>query len=264
MDGEGDALARQDARVDADDTARVSESNGPPLLPPPMNAVLWIKTRSSSGLTGARSEALRIPLTIPFVAVKFSPWGCPIAVTVSPERGKCPRAQGKGPGGRRRLFELQDRQIPLLVVGAQTLDAGRVPVLELEHHTALAARAHDVEIGRDQPFVIDQKPAAKADLLPRLVLDVDEHDALVGPLDQIAQPELRLLCSLGFPFLGQLPARPAHQQAGDRGDRDNHRETSLAPIPSQPVIEDLFVLVDAHGNDPWVTGRRGHNRAQDS
>jgi hypothetical protein len=45
-------------------------------------------------------------------------------------------------------------------------DAGRVPILELEHHARLGCLCHDMEIGRDQSLVIDQKPAAKRDLLP--------------------------------------------------------------------------------------------------
>ena len=60
-----------------------------------------------------------------------------------------------------------------------------------------------MKVGRDQPLVIDEEPAAKADLLTRSVLDIDQHDTLVGSLDQVTQLELGLLW---LPELS-LPAR---------------------------------------------------------
>ncbi len=83
-------------------TRPASESSGPPLLPPPIAAVLCTQTRSSSGLTAPESDARRIPPTIPLVAEKFRPWGCPIAVTESPSVGSAAaRASGRAAGGTR-------------------------------------------------------------------------------------------------------------------------------------------------------------------
>ena len=114
-----------------------------------------------------------------------------------------------------------------------------------------------MKVGRDQSFVVNQESAAESNLLPRAVLDVDEHHALVGPLDQIAQIELGQLGGLSLSFL--RIRIPGHNQrrAGESGGRDRRCQTGRALYLSRAIIEAFPHRNSAHGIDPVVTCTEG-------
>ena len=119
-----------------------------------------------------------------------------------------------------------------------------------------------MEVGHDELVVVHQESAAEPDLLTRSVLDIDQHDARVGLLDQIAEPELDLLGHSGFLLLGRDPParREHHQQDRDRG----HRDVQRVPVPSPAAGNDQSGFIETHGDGPFRVRRRKNPEAVES